>query len=127
MIGDVAEELNESGNPCGPLLGRYARAALHVRPTGGELVPPLEIGNKACGAIELSDVFIPLMLFEIRLNGDLTKSHIGEYTACIDVIVRDIIGDAALFRIREYAMMAPVPITPGSPVRVQRPAALPII
>jgi hypothetical protein len=75
MIGDVAEELNENGNPCGPLLGCYARAALHVSPTGGELVPRLEIGNKA---IELLDVFIPLMFFEIRLNGDLTKSRIGE-------------------------------------------------
>jgi hypothetical protein len=51
---------------------------LHVSPTGGELVPRLEIGNQAGGAIELSDVFIPLMFFEIRLNGDLTKSRISE-------------------------------------------------
>jgi hypothetical protein len=49
-----------------------------VSPTGGELVPGLEIGNKAGGAIELSDVFIPLMFFEICLNGDLMESRIGE-------------------------------------------------
>jgi hypothetical protein len=56
----------------------YARAVLHVSPTGGKLVPRLEIGNKAGVTIELSDVFIPLMFFEICLNGDLTKSRIGE-------------------------------------------------
>jgi hypothetical protein len=78
MIGDVVEALNESGSSCGPLLGCYMRAEPHVSPTGGELVPRFEIGNKAGGAIKLSDVFIPLMFFEISLKGDLRKSRIGE-------------------------------------------------